>query len=187
MLFLSYFIPLIYGYFLKPIIFPRYIMFVLIPIILLISILIFYLENKNLRRFLIFFFIFINLGNHLTESTLKQFFHERQKFKPDFDTALEIIKSSEANNLILYREKKFSEKTDYNGLVLYNYVQTIIKNEDYGINLLNNNLESFSGKVWNLCLTNPFNDCFKPPNKIKVLGDNILQGGIKLSLWEKKE
>ena len=74
MLFLSYFLPLIYGYFLKPIIFPRYIMFVIIPIILIISILIFYLENKNTRRFLIFFFVLINLGNHLTESTFKQFF-----------------------------------------------------------------------------------------------------------------
>ena len=62
MLFLSYFVPLIYGYFLKPIIFPRYIIFVLIPIILIISILIFYLENKNLRRFLIFFFRIYKFG-----------------------------------------------------------------------------------------------------------------------------
>ena len=50
MLFLSYSVPLIYGYFLKPIIYPRYIMFVLIPIILIISILIFYLENKKVSN-----------------------------------------------------------------------------------------------------------------------------------------
>ena len=98
MLFLSYFVPLIYGYFLKPIIFPRYIMFVLIPIILIISILIFYLENKNLKKFLIFFLVFLNLGNHFTESTFKQFFNERKKFKPDFIGAFEIINSSETNN-----------------------------------------------------------------------------------------
>ena len=78
-------------------------MFVLFPIILIISILIFYLENKNLRRFLIFFFISINLGNHFTESTFKQFFYEKKRFKPNFDTALEITNNSETNNIILYR------------------------------------------------------------------------------------
>ena len=187
MLFLSYLTPLIYGYLLKPIIFPRYIMFVLIPIILLISILIFYLENENLKKFLIFLLVFINLGNHLTESTLKQFFYDRGKFKPDFDTALEIIKSSETNNIILYREIKIDKKPDYSGIVLFNYIKTIIKNKKYEINLVNRNLENYRGKVWNLCLTIPFNDCFNPSNNIKVLSERILQGGIKLSLWENKE
>jgi len=187
MLFLSYFTPLVYGYFLKPIIFPRYIMFVLIPIILIISILIFYLENKNLKKFLIFLFVFINLGNHLTESTLKQFFYERGKFKPDFDTAFKIIKSSETKNVILYRETKINKKPDYSGVVLSNYIQTIIKNKEYEINFVNGNLESHRGKVWNLCLTNPINDCYNPPNNIKVLRERILQGGIKLSLWVNRE
>ena len=187
MLFLSYFIPLIYGYFLKPIIFPRYIIFVLIPIILIISILVFYLENKNLRRFLIFFFIFINLGNHLTESTLKQFFYEREKFKPDFDTALEIINSSETNNIILFREKDTENKPDYASLVLFNYVQTIIKNKEYEINILNVDLENFKGKIWNVCLINMLSQCHKPLTKINVLNERVLEGGIKLTLWENKE
>ena len=162
-------------------------MFVLIPIILLISILIFYLENENLKKFLIFLLVFINLGNHLTESTLKQFFYERGKFKPDFDAALEIIKSSETNNIILYREIKIDKKPDYSGIVLFNYIKTIIKNKQYEINLVNRNLENYRGKVWNLCLTIPFNDCFNPSNNIEVLSERILQGGIKLSLWENKE
>jgi len=187
MLFLSYFVPLIYGYFLKPIIFPRYIMFVLIPIILIISILVFYLENKNLRKFLIFFLVFINLGNHLTESTFKQFFNEREKFKPDFKGAFEIINSSEINNVILYREKRDKNKPDYTGQVLFNYVQTMIKNKEYEINLLNNNLENYEGKVWNICLINILNQCYKPMMKIDVLNERILEGGIKLSMWENKK
>ena len=187
MLFLSYFVPLIYGYFLKPIIFPRYIMFVLIPIILIISILIFYLENKNLRKFLIFFLVFINLGNHLTESTFKQFFNERKKFKPDFNGAFEIINSSEINNVILYREKGDKNKPDYTGQVLFNYVQTMIKNKEYEINLLNNNLENYEGKVWNICFINILNQCYKPLTKIDVLNEKILEGGIKLSMWENKK
>ena len=186
MLFLSYFVPLIYGYFLKPIIFPRYIMFVLIPIILIISILIFYLENKNLRRFLIFFFVFINLGNHLTENTLKQFFYEKKRFKPNFDTALEIINSSETNNIVLYREKVDKNKPDYVGLVLFNYVKSIIENKEYEINLLNSNLEKYKGKVWNICFINTLNECYKTLIEIEVLNDRILEGGIKLSLWETK-
>ena len=186
MLFLSYFVPLIYGYFLKPIIFPRYIIFVLIPIILIISILIFYLENKNLRRFLIFFFVFINLGNHLTENTFKQFFYEKKRFKPNFDLALEIINSSETNNMVLYREKVDKNKPDYVGLVLFNYVKSIIENKEYEINLLNTNLEKYKGKVWNICFINTLNECYKTSMEIEVLNDKILQGGIKLSLWETK-
>ena len=187
MLFLSYFVPLLYGYFLKPIIFPRYIMFVLIPIILIISILIFYLENKNLRRFLIFFLVFINLGNHLTESTFKQFFSEREKFKPDFDGALEIINSSETSNAILYRERKNENEPDYTSQVLLNYIQTIINNKEYEINFLSSDLENYKGKVWNICLINILNQCYEPSIKIKVLNDRILEGGIKLSLWENKK
>ena len=187
MLFLSYFVPLIYGYFLKPIIFPRYIMFVLIPIILIISILIFYLEGKNIRKFLIFFLVFINLGNHLSESTFKQFFHEREKFKPDFDTALEIINSSETNNIVLYRENVNKNKPDYVGLVLLNYVKTIIENKEYEINLLSSKLENYKGKVWNICLINISNQCYEPLMEIDVLNDSILEGGIKLSLWETKK
>ena len=146
-----------------------------------------YLENKNLRRFLIFFIVLINLGNHFTESTVKQFFYEREKFKPDFDAAFEMINSSETNNVILYREKESNKKPDYNGLVLFNYVQTIIKNKEYKISLLSNNLENYKGKVWNICLINPLNECYKPLMNIHVLNESILQGGLKLSLWEARE
>ena len=182
----SYFIPLIYGYLLKPIIVPRYIIFVLIPIILIISILIFFFENKSLRSSLIFFLVFLNLGNHFTESTFKQFFYEREKFKPDFDTAFEIIKNSETNKIILYKEKKIDQKTDYNGLVLFNYVKTIINNSKDEINLLSSNLENYKGKVWNICLTNPINECHVPPGNVDILNKKILQGGLNLSMWENK-
>ena len=189
MLFLSYFIPLIYGYFLKPIIVPKYIIFVLIPIILIISILTFHLENKKFRNFFITLFILLNFGNHFTESTFKQFFDERVKFKPDFDRAFKMIENSETNKMIFYIGKK-DEKTrdyqvqDYYKSVLLNYGRAMIKNKDYKINLLNKNLENYKGKIWNICLTNPINECYKPKQKINVLSENFLQGGLKLDLWE---
>ena len=184
MLFLSYFIPLIYGYFLKPIIFPKYIIFVLIPIILIISILIFFIENIKLRNCLIMIFVLLNLGNHLTESTFKQFINEKRKFKPDFDTAFRIIKTSETNKMIFYRKENNNQNPDYNGLVLFNYAQVIINNEGHGINIINTNLKDYKGKVWNICLTSPVNECFVPSKKIGVTSENLLQGGLKLSLWE---
>ena len=191
MLFLTYSIPLIYGYFLKPIIFPKYIIFVLIPIILIISILTFHLENIKFRNLLIILFVLLNFGNHFTESTFKQFFNERIKFKPDFDTAFKMIENSETNKMIFYIGKK-DEKTrdyqvqDYYKSVLLNYGRAMIKNKDYKINLLNKNLENYKGKIWNICLTNPINECYKPNQKINVLNENFLQGGLKLDLWEIK-
>ena len=191
MLFLTYFIPLIYGYFLKPIIFPKYIIFVLIPIILIISILTFYLENKNSRKFLIILIILLNFGNHFTESTFKQFFDEREKFKPDFDTAFKMIQNSETNKMIFYIDKKGKktrdyEVQDYYKSVLFNYGKTIINNEQYEIDLLSKNQKNYKGKIWNICLTNPINECYKPNQKINILNENFLQGGLKLDLWEIK-
>ena len=183
MLFLSYFIPLIYGYFLEPIIFPKYIIFVLIPIILLISILIFFIENQNLKKFFVIFLILLNLGNHLTESTIKQFFNERVKFKPDFDTAFEMIGSSNTNKLIIYREKSDNQDQDFNDIVFNNYVEVILNNQNYKINFLKTKtLKNYKGKIWNIC----YIECFLPHSDLNVLKENFLNGGLKLSLWEIK-
>ncbi len=183
MLFLSYFIPLIYGYFLEPIIFPKYIIFVLISIILLISILIFLIENQNLKKFLIIFLILLNLGNHLTESTVKQFFYEREKFKPDFDTAFKIIESSSTNKVIFFREKSNSQDQDFNDIVFTNYIKVISSNQNYKIKLFRTNtLKNYKGKIWNIC----YIECFLPPNDFDILSENFLNGGLKLSLWEDK-
>ena len=54
-IFLSYFLPLLYGYIFKPILFPRYIIFVLIPITILLAILTYEIKTKILRLSVIFF------------------------------------------------------------------------------------------------------------------------------------
>ena len=188
-LFLTYFIPLIYGYVLEPIIFPKYIIFVLIPIILIISVLTFHLENKKIRNFFIILLILLNFGNHFAESTFKQFYNEKVKFNPDFDSALKIIENSETNKMIFYIDHKGKKNRDYEvqdyyKSVLFNYGRAIINNEQYEINLLSKNLKNYKGKIWNICLTNPINECYKPNQKINVLNENFLQGGLKLDLWD---
>ena len=84
-------------------------------------------------------------------------------------------------------KKVDKNKPDYVGLVLFNYVKSFIENKEYEINLLNSNLEKYKGKVWNICLINMLNECYKPSMEIEVLNNRILEGGIKLSLWETKE
>ncbi len=183
MLFFTYFIPLIYGYFLEPIIFPKYIIFVLIPVILLISILIFLIENQNLKKFFVIFIILLNLGNHLTESTVKQFFNKRVKFKPDFDTAFEIVESSSTNKVIFYRDTSNNQNRDFNDIVFTNYLKVILNNKNYGIDLFRKNtLQNYRGKIWNIC----YIECFLPPSNFGILSENFLHGGLKLSLWEIK-
>ena len=180
MLFLSYFIPLIYGYFLEPIIFPKYIIFVLIPIILIISILVFYIKKKRIRNFFIFILILLNLGNHFTESTFKQFFYERVKFKPDFDSAFKIIENSEVKKMILYRE--INNQNQNFSVPFFNYVQVLLNNKNYKIDLLSNGLDNHKGKIWNIC----YGECYQTPYGFKILSENFLHGGLKLSFWENK-
>ena len=97
----------------------------------------------------------MNLGNHFTESTFKQFFYERVKFKPDFDSAFKIIENSEVKKMILYRDK---------------------------IDLLSNGLDNHKGKIWNIC----YGECYQTPYGFKILSENFLHGGLKLSFWENK-
>ena len=182
MLFLSYFIPLIYGYIFEPIILHKYIIFVLIPIILIISILVFEIKNKILRNFFIIFLIFLNLGNHLAESTLKQFFYKRVNFNADFYAAFEFIQNSGTKKMVLYR-KNNNQNQDFYGLALLNYVQFILKSKNYKIDLLNNDdLKNYKGKIWSIC----YIECYRPPLNTKILNENFLHGGLKLSFWENK-
>ena len=184
LLFLSYFIPLVYGHFINPIIFPKYIIFVLIPITLIISILVFFIENRNLRNFVISLLVFINLANHLTESTLNQFFSERQRFNPNFYKAFEIIEKSQNKKLNFYTNEINDKNTNYINTVLLNYSKVILNKKNYSINILGDDTENFKGKIWNICLT--IISCDRPSGKSAILEETLLEGGLKLSLWEIK-
>ena len=103
-IFLTYSLPLLYGYLIKPIIFPKY-NICFNTIILIISHLIFFIEKKIVRNLIIFILIFFNLANHFSESTVKQFVSERQRFNPYFEKAFEIIDKSENKKLFIIQTK----------------------------------------------------------------------------------
>lgn len=180
----SYFIPLVYGYFIKPIIFPKYIIFVLIPIILIISILVFFIENKTVKKLLISFLILINFANHFTESTLKQFFSAKQRFNPNFDKAFEIIEKSQIRKLNFYTNEINDKNENYINTVISNYSKVILNKKNYDIEILKIGTENIEGKIWNICLN--IASCDKPPSKSNILEETLLEGGLKLSLWEIK-
>ena len=183
-LILSYFIPLIYGYLIKPIIFPKYIIFVLIPIILIISILVFLIENKTVKRLMISFLILINFANHFTESTLKQFFSERQRFNPNFEKAFSTIEESKIKKLSFYTNKVNDENENFINTVVSNYSQLMLNKKGYEIEILKDGPKNIEGKIWNICLI--IISCDKPPGKSTILEETLLEGGLKLSLWEIK-
>ena len=184
LLIFSYLIPLVYGYFIKPIIFPKYIIFVLIPIILIISILVFTIENKTIKRLVISLLILINIANHFTESTLKQFFSEKQRLNPNFEKAFAIIEKSQIKKLNFYTNKINDENQNYINTVISNYSKKMLNQKYYNIEILRDGAKNTKGKIWNICLT--IISCDKPPDKSNVLEETLLEGGLKLSLWEVK-
>ena len=184
LLIFSYFIPLVYGYFIKPIIFPKYIIFVLIPIILIISILVFSIENKTLKGLAISFLILINFANHFTEGTLKQFFSKKQRFKPDFEKAFEIIGESQIRKLNFYTNEINDENQNFINTVISSYSKVMLNEKEYNIEIVKDNAENIKGKIWNICLT--IITCDNPPGEFNILDENFLEGGLKLSLWEIK-
>ena len=83
--FYSYFLPMVYGYLFEPIILARYLIFVLIPIFLIISHIVFDLESFK-KNILILIIIIMTIGNFVTEETFKQFYKQRSVYKPELSS-----------------------------------------------------------------------------------------------------
>jgi hypothetical protein len=155
-IFLSYTLPIVYGFLFRPIIFPRYIIFVLIPIISLISILIFDIKNQTIKILLIFLLV-LNFGNHFTEGTFKQFLNKRTYYKPNFEIMSNIITSSETKNYFINMNIK-NKSAAY--MAINNYINVL--NKDEIKKPLNTTKESFYNsiykKAWVICLPNVVKD-----------------------------
>ena len=151
-IFFSYFIPIAFGYLYQPILAPRYIIFVLIPIIILISYLTFELIEKKIKYFIIFILTFLTLGNLSTETTIKQFYKERPNHKPEYILALKEINKTKYKKFAI--NLTFAEKNkDHFNLAINNYFKQIIIKDKLNIKpieLRNVKNESY---FWLVCLT----------------------------------
>ena len=153
LLILSYFVPLVYGIY-KPIITSKYIIFVLIPIIILLSVLIYEIKNKNIKNFLISFLILITFANQFMEQNFKQLFEDRKYFKPQYNLALKFINDS--NNKNYYVDLNFAktENLKKNYFLIYeNYLNFISKQNKYNQlkYISNNEISNKYKELWILC------------------------------------
>ena len=168
---LSYFLPLTYGYLFKPIIFPRYIIFILAPIIVLMSYLIFEIENKKLKKILITILVVFTLGNQFTETNIKQFFNERSFHKPQFTLAFREIQKSKEKYFTfdLYLTADDKKPTLE---ALKNYFFKLIKKNNFNIDFMNDDdfINSNAEKIWLICLPNiMISKCKQPAKKFNVI------------------
>ena len=147
-LFFSYTIPLFYGFIRLPVLTDRYIIFVLIPIIILISSLIFEINNKKLKIFLLISILIPTIINNYIEI---QF---RENTKPEFTKLLNNLESHEIKNLTLHAPKVIDE-------IIKNYILSVkeFKNNNFKIHNIDN-ISSDVKMLWVICYEPVMNfDC----------------------------
>ncbi len=178
----SYFFPLFYGYIFQPIILPRYITFVLIPIILLISNLTFKLKYTY-KYILVSAIVIFTLLNFVTEETFRQFFTDRKVYKPEFNRTLNIIENSNEKNLLLLlnpAEQKLESSWEKSTL---NYLEYLKQKKSYSISFINKN-KSEHQTYWILCIYDLNQNICKLKNNLSINNEIFLNRG-KLILVEK--
>ncbi len=181
---LSYLLPISFGYIYKPILVSRYIIYVIAPIIILISYLIFELKNKIIKNTLICILCLSTVGNLFTEQTVKQFFQDRIVHKPEFKKAIKIIETSDTNKyyfkIASYPEKAPAPGSPETIVTLQKYFSLLNKKSNKKI--VYSNLKS--KKIWIVCLTDLHGFDCSLPEKIKskkVLQDiNLNRLNLKL-------
>ena len=187
LLLITYIIPITYSLIFKPILIDRYIFFVLIPILYLISGLIFDLKNIYQKYIFIFLLIAPSFLNHFTENTFKQFYTNIYPSKPEVGKSLEhIVKNNNLNYSFVSIEnnpykinfvyknylKKYSKKIDKN-LMYFNYV---------------NNTE-LPDNIWLIYFTDITNEKFIKPIEFKdyVIKSNKIFNHLELYQLKKKD
>jgi hypothetical protein len=143
----SYIIPLVYGYLRTPILTDRYIIFVLIPILILISSLIFEVSNKNVKIFIFIFLLAPTIVNNFIEIKDKKF------NKPQFKKFFNSLKENDVKNFTVNTNLAVNAKVSKRMTKLVeNYIKTLkeFRKEDFKIFNLND-LPKYQKKIWVIC------------------------------------
>ena len=111
-LFFSYLIPLFYALLKTPVLTDRYIIFVLIPIFILISALIFKIDNKKLKIFLLMGILIPTIINNYIEIKY------RLNTKPEFTKLFNNLEKHEIKNLSLLAPIEIAD-------IIENYIVSI--------------------------------------------------------------
>ena len=156
----SYLLPLIFAFIFKNILIERYIIFVILPILLLISYSTSLIENKKIRLSIFSFLILITVGNFITEDSFKNLIFKKNLNKPNFEKSFEIIKKKNDKNNQLFilpsvqdnlgEKIFFYEKVDE---TLNNYIKNYIIHHKLNIEIIDNIKmnKNIKSDFWILC------------------------------------
>ena len=158
----SYIIPLAYAYLKTPILTDRYIIFVLIPILILISSLIFEVTNKKVKIFIFIFLLAPTIINNFTE------IKDKKINKPEFKKFLNSLEKNDVKNLAVNTNLAVSAKVSKRMTKLVeNYIKTLkeFKKEDFKIFNLND-VPKNQKMIWVICYEPLVGfDCTLPDDK----------------------
>ena len=163
LIFFSYFIPLVFGYIFSPILIDRYIFYILIPIICLLSHFIFQIENKKLKFFIIITISLATfLNNLLYENSFKQLYTNVPVQKPNIKKALKIIDQSNIKNFTFVRDDRYAINTN---LIIENYLLKSAEKNKFNLIYESFDENTESSKIWLLYLKDTRDFNFEIPKK----------------------
>ena len=163
--FFSYFLPIIYGYIFEPILNARYVIFVLIPVLIISCDLIYKLKSFKIKNILIFLICSMTIANHFTEDTFMQFTKERRIYKPDFTYAINEIHNSDSSNIFLKVERadlNIKNPIEPQIKSLENYIYYLSKKNNINLNIINYKNLNARINFWMICVIDLNNNCNKP-------------------------
>ena len=134
LIFFSYFLPGIYGFIFEPVLINRYIIFVLIPILFLISHLTFESNNNLIKKIFLSLIIILTFFNHFTENTFKQFYTNIYPSKPEIGKTLKFINKSNSLNYSVLLD--VNNKLNINN-IYENYLNNYTKKLKFDLNFIN--------------------------------------------------
>lgn len=168
-IFYSYILPLIFSLIVRPILIDRYIIFVILPILIITSYLIFEPKNNILNKILVSVLLIVTLLNFYTENSVQQFIDLPKKNKPEFSQALKKIEQSKSKNLLI---KKFTPH-DSSKIIFYKFLDKSVNDYLVHLNLLLDLNLSFIdfekskntkiSYIWVLCYSDLDNESCKLP------------------------
>ena len=140
-------------------------MFVLIPIVCLISHFIFLIKNKFIKYFLIILICFTTTFNHVFfENTFKQFYTNINYTKPQIKDAFNAINNSDVKFFTVKtkdaKEKNLNESYE-------NYIKKYLEKLKFDLNFVNYSHDSMPQKLWVIDIRDAYKD------------DMILKGNLK--------
>lgn len=149
----SYILPLLYGFIKFPILIDRYIIFILIPIFLLISIFILEIKNNKIKNCMLILLLFASLINNYIE------LFNRKISKPEFRKTLKIINNSNTKYISTNTPEKFIEIVD-------NYIKSTKQFNNLNIISLKN-IDNKIKNFWLICYEPLANSDCSLPSSIK--------------------